>query len=97
MLTKKDPLQARRVAMKWFSALVEWNQRILSYEPSTLLIRVIQGTADTAVDWKYNLEFIKEKFPNADIILIENGGHQLMNEALPMRAEVINLVVDYLK
>jgi hypothetical protein len=29
--------------------------------------------------------------------LIENGGHQLMNESLPMRAEVINLMVDYLK
>lgn len=96
MLTEKDPLQAREVAMKWFSALVEWNQRILSYEPSTLPIRVIQGTADTAVDWKYNVEFIMEKFSNADIILIENGGHQLMNESLPMRAEIINLVVDYL-
>jgi alpha-beta hydrolase superfamily lysophospholipase len=97
MLTEKDPLQAREVAMKWFSALVEWNQRILSYEPSPLPIRVVQGTADTAVDWKYNVEFIMETFPNADIILIENGGHQLMNEPLPMRTEIINLVVDYLK
>ena len=96
MSTEKDPLLARRVAMKWFSALVEWNQRMLSYEPSTLPIRVMQGTADTAVDWKYNVAFIMEKFPNADIILIENGGHQLMNESLPMRAEVIDLVVDYL-
>ena len=97
MLTEKDPLLARRVEMKWFSALVEWNQKILSYEPSTLPIRVIQGTADTAVDWKYNVEFIMKKFSNADIILIEDGGHQLMNESLPMRAEVIDLVVDYLK
>jgi alpha-beta hydrolase superfamily lysophospholipase len=97
MLTEKDPLQARQVTMKWFSALVEWNQRILSYEPSTLPMRVIQGTADTAVDWQYNFEFIKEKFPNADFILIENGGHQLMNASFPMRAEVMNLVVDYLK
>jgi alpha-beta hydrolase superfamily lysophospholipase len=96
-LTEKDPLQARQVTMKWFSALVEWNQRILSYEPSTLPIRVIQGTADTAVDWKYNLEFIKEKFPNAEIILMENGGHQLMNASPPMRTEVMNLVVDFLK
>ena len=93
---EKDPLLARRVEMKWFSALVEWNQRILSYEPSTLPIRVLQGTADTAVDWKYNIAFIMEKFPNADIILIENGGHQLMNESLPLRAKIINLVVDYL-
>jgi Ni2+-binding GTPase involved in maturation of urease and hydrogenase len=37
-----------------------------------------------------------KKFPNADIILIENGGHQLMNESLPLRAKIINLVVDYL-
>jgi alpha-beta hydrolase superfamily lysophospholipase len=96
MFTEEDPLLARRVAMKWFSALVEWNQRILSYEPSTLPIRVIQGTADTAVDWEYNVTFIKEKFLNAEIIFIENGGHQLMNEPLPMRAKVINLVVDYL-
>jgi alpha-beta hydrolase superfamily lysophospholipase len=93
---EKDPLLARRVEMKWFSALVEWNQRILSYESSTLPIRVLQGTADTAVDWKYNIAFIMEKFPNADIILIENGGHQLMNESLPLRAKIINLVVDYL-
>jgi Ni2+-binding GTPase involved in maturation of urease and hydrogenase len=60
-------------------------------------MRVIKGTADTAVDWQYNFEFIQEKFPNADFILIENGGHQLMNASLPMRAEVMNLVVDYLK
>lgn len=95
--TEKDPLQPTRVSMKWFSALVEWDKRVVGYEPSLVPIKVLQGTGDTTVDWKFNLEFIKEKFPNADIRLIENGDHHLMNESLPMRAEVISLVLDYLE
>ena len=50
-----------------------------------------------AVDWKYNLKFIKKKFNNTDISLITNGGHQLINESLPIRAETLNLIVDYIK
>ena len=83
--------------MKWFSALVEWDKRVVGYEPSSVPIKVLQGNKDTTVDWKFNLEFIKEKFPNGDIRLIENGDHHLMNESLPMRAEVIGLVLDYLE
>ncbi len=83
--------------MQWFSALVAWNKRVVGYEPSTLPIKVIQGTADTTVDWKYNVAFIKRKFPNMHMIQIENGGHQLMNESLPVRDEVLTLIVDYLK
>ncbi len=93
--TESDPLQARRVPMKWFDALVQWNKRVADCEPSTLPIKVIQGTKDTTVDWKYNMKLIKQKFPNADIVIIENGGHHLINETLPMRTEVIELIADY--
>jgi len=94
--SKNDPLQAKQVPTKWFSALVEWNKRIVENDPSTLPVMVIQGTADTTVDWKYNMEFIKEKFPRADILMIEAGGHQLINETLPMRTEVIQIIADYI-
>ena len=60
-------------------------------------IKVLQGNGNTTVDWKFNLKFIKETFPNADISLIENGDHHLMNESLPVRVEVIYLVLDYLE
>ena len=60
-------------------------------------IKILLGTGDTTVDWKFNLRFIKVKFPNADIRLIENGDHHLMNESLPIPAEVISLVLDYLE
>jgi alpha-beta hydrolase superfamily lysophospholipase len=92
--SRNDPLQAKQVPTKWFSALVEWNKRIVETAPSTLPVMVIQGTADTTVDWKYNMEFIKEKFPRADILMIEAGGHQLINETLPMRTEVIQIIAD---
>jgi alpha-beta hydrolase superfamily lysophospholipase len=94
--SRNDPLQAKHVPTKWFSALVEWNNRIKASGPSTLPVMVIQGTADNTVDWKYNLEFIKEKFPRADILMIEGGGHHLINEILPMRTEVIQIIADYL-
>lgn len=42
------------------------------------------------------MEFIKEKFPRAEIFMIEAGGHQLINETLPMRTEVIQIIADYL-
>ena len=95
--TKKDPLQARHMPIKWFGALVKWNNRVAGYKPSGIPIKIIQGTADTTVDWKYNLKFIKKKFNNTDISLITNGGHQLINESLPIRAETLNLIVDYIK
>ncbi|MCK4485666.1 MAG: alpha/beta hydrolase [Desulfobacterales bacterium] len=97
IFTKRDPLQARHMPMKWFGALVEWNKRVAGYESSRLPVKIIQGTADTTVDWKYNMKFIKKKFVNTDISMIANGGHQLINESLPMRAEVLTLIVDYLE
>jgi len=95
--SRNDPLQAKRVPTNWFSALVEWNKKIVENDPSTLPVMVIQGTADTTVDWKYNMEFIKEKFPRADILMIEAGGHHLINETLPMRTEVIQIIADYIE
>ncbi len=95
--SRNDPLQAERVPTKWFSALVEWNKRIVANDPSTLQLMVIQGTLDTTVDWKYNIDFIKEKFPRADILMIEGGGHHLINETIPVRMEVIQIIAEYLE
>lgn len=58
--------------------------------------QVICYPHQSTVDWKYNMEFIKEKFPRAEIFMIEAGGHQRINETLPMRTEVIQIIADYL-
>jgi hypothetical protein len=31
------------------------------------MFRCFPGTADTTVDWKYNIKFIKGKFPRAEV------------------------------
>jgi len=95
--SRNDPLQAKRVPTKWFSALVEWNKRIVENIPSTLPVMVIQGTADNTVDWKYNMEFVKEKFPKAEVLMVEAGGHHLINETPAMRIKVIQIIADYIE
>ena len=90
--TRRDPLQARQTSLDWFDALVEWNERITQYPPSAKPIVIIQGNADSVVDWEYNLEFLKTKFPNARIEIIEGGRHQLLNEGPALRARVLQLV-----
>jgi len=48
------------------------------------------------VDWKYNMEFIKEKFPRVDVSMIEEGGHHLVNKTAPMRKEIIQIIVNHI-
>jgi lysophospholipase len=89
---RKDPLQPRRASLEWLNELVEWNERIESYAPSERPVTVIQGDADTVVDWQYNLAFIRSKFPNARVEMIEGGRHQLLGEAKALRARVFRIV-----
>jgi len=40
------------------------------------------------VDWRYNVGFLLEKFPNIDVELIENRKHHLLNEEELIRDKV---------
>lgn len=93
---KRDPLQTKQVPMRWLKALRAWNERILKYEASDRQVRIIQGTKDTTVDWKHNMKFMKSKFPNADITMIDGAGHQLMNESEKLRGKVFEEITRYL-
>ena len=89
---RQDPLQARKTSLAWFDALVDWNERVTQYPPSPKPVVIIQGNADSVVDWEYNLEFLETKFPDARIEIIEGGRHQLLNESSALRARVLQLV-----
>jgi alpha-beta hydrolase superfamily lysophospholipase len=90
-----DPLQARTVPMSWVVAHRKWHdERILKTSKiSQRKIRLIQGTKDTTVDWKHNLKFLRKRIPNVEVLMIEGGGHQLMNETLTMRRKVFEMVL----
>jgi len=89
---RQDPLQPKRTSLTWFNALVDWNERIQDYPPNPRHLVIIQGNGDTIVDWEYNLEFLVTKFPNAQVELIDNGNHQLLNEGPTLRAKVYEVI-----
>lgn len=90
---KRDPLQCRVITARWYSALRDWNNRWGGFAESVRPVKVMQGTADATIDWKYSLQQVRSKFPQADVVEITDGRHQLMNEAEPMRSEVISSIV----
>lgn len=92
---KSDPLQCRQISVQWVLAMINWNKKVEELTPSTQEIYIIQGTADETVDWKYNLSFLRKKFPFAQIALITNGRHQLMNDGPPIRNIVFKLIDNY--
>ncbi len=89
---RQDPLQARSASLDWIMALVEWNERVARYPPSTRPIVVIQGDEDDVIDWEYNLEFLAARFPKARIEMIPDGRHQLLGESKALRARTMALV-----
>lgn len=93
---RQDPLQSRRTSLAWFDTLVAWNETIDRYPPSPQPIVIIQGDADSVVDWEYNLKFLEGKFPNARVETIGSGRHQLLNEAPALRGRVLQIVDEVL-
>ncbi len=93
----EDPMSARRVSLKWVKALFKWNKKIADVPVSDRKILVIQGKKDKTIAWKYNLKFIRSKFGNAQIKLVEKARHELFNESVELRSRVFSQIKDYLE
>lgn len=93
----KDPLQARKISLKWVNAMFKWDKKIANAETSHRPILVIQGTKDNIIDWKFNIKFILSKFKNSRIELIENARHELFNESAELRRRVFSQIQDYVR
>ena len=92
-----DPLQFRTVSLKWINAMFEWNDRILSYKSCNRKVKIIQGSKDRTVAWKYNIRILNEKFQNAEISFVDEGRHELFNESYYIRQEVFSKIAGYLQ
>ena len=84
-LSEDDPLQCRLLPVAWVGALKNWLQEFDNYHACNKAIKVIQGTGDTTVDWRYNLTRIKEKFPKSKAVILEQARHHLANESQEIR------------
>ena len=92
----KDPLQARKLPLQWIKALYNWNDKIVNAEVCDKSILIIQGKADSTVDYKFNIRFLQSKFPDTQIKLLENARHELFNESREIHQEVFRCIKDWL-
>jgi len=90
-LRERDPLQARVLPVKWVTAMVNWRRRFEGYPPSDIAPLVIQGQADTTVDWRYNMQVIEKLF-EPRIFYIPQARHHLVNESPEIRAQIFQAI-----
>lgn len=93
---QNDPLQGKRLSIKFLDALHTWEKRIQRYPPVAGSVLLIQGTGDEIVDWQYNLAFLREKIKGVTVELIDDAKHQLVNESKVIRNQVFDMIFDYL-
>lgn len=88
----EDLLQSSHLSLKWVGAMAQWHQFFLRASPLQRPMLVVQGTDDMTVAWHYNLKQICKKLPAAEIHLIEDAGHQLINESPEYRNKLLDIV-----
>jgi len=93
---QRDPLQSRRVSVRWVGALRRWLKGLPEADLGVGPALVIQGDEDTTVAWRYNLKIISKLFPGSEVAYLPGGGHQLANESAAIRERYLGRVEAYL-
>ena len=93
---RQDPLQPHRIQMNWVGALRRWLAELPLQDLGVGPALLVQGDADTTVDWRYNLPRYGKLFPGLRIELVPGAGHQLANESQPLRERYLKVVDRYL-
>jgi alpha-beta hydrolase superfamily lysophospholipase len=75
----EDPLEPESFPMDWARALFAWDRMNASYGPFEAGLTVIQGDADAVVDFRYNIEYLRKRFPlSCDVEMIRGAHHYVL-------------------
>jgi len=91
-----DPLQSRRISLRWVSALQRWLNELQYNDLGVGPALIIQGDADATVDWRYNVGVIRQLFPASHVEYLPGAGHQLANESDKIRSDYLLMVETWL-
>lgn len=80
-----DPLQPLRLPTAWVGALARWIKRIEAAPRSSRRPLIVQGQADMTVDWAHNLEVLRSKFDQPQVLMLPEARHHLANETAVLR------------
>ncbi len=95
-LRDQDPLQARRLSLRWINSMSTWVRDFPRQPVSQTPLLIVQGTADRVVNWQVNVPMIQAHFPQHTLALIEGARHHLVNEADPWRSAIYDSVGKFL-
>ena len=91
-----DPLQALRLPTAWVGAMARWIPRIEAAPQSLRRPLIIQGESDQTVDWQHNLQVLKDKFDQPQVLLLPQARHHLANETSAIRQRYFEYLNAYL-
>jgi alpha-beta hydrolase superfamily lysophospholipase len=91
-----DPLQTRHLSVQWVTAMKHWLDRFHAQSPITLPTLVVQGQADTTVDWRYNIPALMSKLPNGQLEYLPDARHHLVNESEDIRQALWQILDTFL-
>jgi alpha-beta hydrolase superfamily lysophospholipase len=96
---KADPLQSRFVSTHWSRSFARWQRlsRIKKPQPSVRSPLVFNAGIETVIDGKTSDRWMRRTFPDGQFRMIDGGRHQLLNEAEPMREQVLGMICDELQ
>lgn len=92
----EDCLQSKQLPLAWIIALGRWIKQIESTKPNSVEALIIQGDADSTVDWQYNLGVLHKLLPQAVTKIIKEGAHQLLNDGEAQRLQVFDCLDQWL-
>lgn len=93
---QRDPLQSRRLPVRWVTALRRWIASLPAGDIGAGPALIVQGDADRTVDWRYNTAFYCGLFPGSQVVVLPGAGHQLANEAPALRQAYLKDVASWL-
>jgi lysophospholipase len=97
-ISRQDPLQSKQIAVSWIMALNRWIPEFLNQQSKKHLSPlVVQGTGDETVDWRYNLQVIKEKFPAYTLQELKGARHHLANESSDYLKQLFSALSDFVQ
>ena len=95
-VSHRDPLQPRRIPVRWVEAMLRWERRFEQLPSSEQQVLIVQGQKDNTVDWRHNIPVVREKFPRAKYLPLQEAHHHLVNETVPLRAKIFAAIDLYL-
>ena len=95
-LMRRDPLAPMVLPVQWVTAMVRWMKRFESRQALPFEPLVVQGHADETVDWRHNLNVLREK-TRPTVLEIPEARHHLVNESDLIRQQIFDWLRPRLK